>query len=62
MKLETKKLGKFWYITGDDSAGLMGPYNTPKEAEEDRKRIVKFYRHREEPGWLSSDRTIQIPD
>ncbi len=42
MKLEVRQLGKHWWITGDDEIGPMGPYDSRKEAEEDRRGVARF--------------------
>ena len=50
MRLEVKRMGK-WWITGGDS--LVGPYDTRGEAEEDRRGLVRFNKHKDEPGFVT---------
>jgi len=42
--LIVKRLGKYWWILGDEDAGPMGPYDTKAEAEDDRKGVKRFYK------------------
>jgi len=55
MKLRLKKLGKSWWIVGHPD-GPMGPYDTRREAEEDRRGVNRFNRYQNEPGFLTSER------
>jgi hypothetical protein len=41
MKLATMKLGKRWWIVGDEVDGPWGPYTTRSEAEEDRRGVLR---------------------
>ena len=56
MTLRTKKLGKHWWITGDEEVGPMGPYPTKAEAEDDRHGLVRFEKHQNEPGYVTIDK------
>lgn len=51
MKLESKKLGKYWWIVGDDD-GPFGPYHTKKECDEDRRGIVRTMENKDLPGYV----------
>ena len=44
MKLRTARLGRYWWIVGDEEDGPYGPYDTRAEAEDDRKGIRRFER------------------
>jgi len=56
MKLTSKKLGKYWWIVGDEEDGPYGPYESRKEAEEDRVGIKRFFRCQDEPGFMTSEK------
>jgi hypothetical protein len=56
MKLEVRKLGAKWWITGDDECGLIGPYDTRTEAEADRKGIVRTMRNIDTPGYWTTQK------
>lgn len=46
MKLKLKRVGKVWWITGTgDPADDCGPYDTRKEAEEDRAGLERTMRY-----------------
>jgi hypothetical protein len=49
--LQVKRLGKNWWILGDDEAGLMGPYSTRTEAMESRRGVMHFYRMEAKGEW-----------
>lgn len=57
--LKTKKLGKYWWIVGHED-GPMGPYDTKKEADEDRIGVNRSMRHANtppgEPGCWTTDK------
>ena len=42
MKLRTARLGRYWWIVGDEEDGPYGPYDTRAEAEDDRKGVLRF--------------------
>ncbi len=56
MKLESKKMGKHWWIVGDQEDGPYGPYDSKAEAESDRVGVKRFFRHQNEPGFMTSER------
>ncbi len=41
IRLKTRRLGKYWWIVGDEEAGPYGPYNTKAEAEDDRRGLKR---------------------
>ena len=47
MKLETQKMGKNWWIVGDEEDGPYGPYDSRKEAEEDKVGLNRAERNRD---------------
>lgn len=55
MQLETRKLGEYWWITGDDE-GPFGPYNTKREADEDRRGLTRSERFALDHDYWTSDR------
>jgi len=55
MVLKTRKLGRHWWITGDENDGPYGPYGTRAAAEEDRRGINQFVRHQDEPGFMTAE-------
>ena len=54
-KLKTAKLGKLWWVTGDEDDGPFGPYFTRALAEESRRNIIQFYRHENEREFFTAD-------
>ena len=56
MKLTTKRLGRDWWIVGDEEYGPYGPYNNRVEAEEDRKGLKRSERYQNETGFVTSDK------
>jgi hypothetical protein len=58
MKLQTKRLGKYWWITGDEEYGPYGPYNTKAEADEDRRGLARTFKYSEEPGFVTNENKI----
>ena len=56
MKLITKKIGEDWWIVGDED---YGPYETKKEAEEDRVGIGRFMRNQNDPEFMSVDSKLK---
>lgn len=52
MTLTIIQLGKNWYVTGEDE--LIGPYNKA-EADDARIRLNRFFRHENEPGYMTSE-------
>jgi len=58
MKLQIRKMGQFWWITGDESAGLMGPYNKREDAESDRIGVTRFYRHENDPEFIQGSNAV----
>ena len=59
MKLRTARLGRYWWIVGDEEDGPYGPYDTRAEAEEDRRdlRIIDKY-----PGEVGEDSPLWNPE
>jgi len=55
MSLQSKKLGRFWWIIGDEEFGPCGPYDTRREAEEDCIGMTEFYHNESKPGFVSCD-------
>ena len=55
-RLLIKQLGQQWYITGDEDAGVMGPYKTKGEAEESARGIRKFYKYENDRSFFTSDK------
>jgi hypothetical protein len=56
MRLKVRRLGKYWWITGDDECGLMGPYDTHEEAEGDRKGIIRTMKNIDEPDYWTTQK------
>ncbi len=53
-KLAVKRIGPKWWIVGLDY-GPMGPWDSDREAKEVRVRLLWFYRHKDEPGYVTSE-------
>lgn len=45
-----------WWIMDDEDPLPIGPYKTKEQAEDDRKGLDRFYRHCNEPGYITSDK------
>jgi hypothetical protein len=43
-KLRCKKLGKYWWVLGDEDAGPMGPYNSRQEAKDETAGLPSTYK------------------
>ena len=56
MKLETRKLGAHWWITGDEEEGPYGPYDSKTEADEDRVGINQTSRHWDDREFWTTDK------
>ena len=54
MKLKIKKMGKVYWIIGDDDSGPIGPYENREEAKEDLIGVENFYKYRLLPGYICS--------
>ena len=58
MKLETRRLGKNWWITGDGD-GLVGPYNTEEEADEERRGLNRTILYFNEHDFWTSEKEVR---
>jgi len=62
-KLQTKKLGKHWWIVGDEDFGPYGPYDRKSgddSADEDLRGLRRFNRHEDDvsidsPFWVDEE-------
>jgi len=45
MRLKTKRMGRHWWIVGDEDAGPYGPYASKAEADEDRRGVQETFRN-----------------
>jgi hypothetical protein len=43
--LKSIKIGKHWWVVGDDDYGPYGPYTNKQDADEDRRGVVKAIKH-----------------
>jgi hypothetical protein len=53
MRYEVKRMGQSWWVIGGE--GPIGPYNNKAEAEETRKRLNRFERYEDEPGYITCE-------
>ncbi len=60
-KLSVKQIGSKWWIVGLDY-GPIGPYDTQREAEEIRVRLLRFYRHKDEPGYVTIETKTELTE
>jgi len=58
MRYKTKKLGKYYWITGDGEYGPYGPYVTKKEADADRIGLNKTERNKNDHEYFCSDEVL----
>ena len=54
-KLYLIQQGFHWWITGNKETGAIGPYPNKKEAEDDRRGLMRFYRNHNQPGFATSE-------
>lgn len=62
MKLRIAKLGKHWWIVGDEDFGPIGPYDRKSgenSAAEDLRGLRRFYRHEDD---VSIDSSLWDPE
>lgn len=59
MKLERRSDG--WWIVRLPPDEDCGPYATKAEAEDGRRGLERFWKHRSEPGFLSVDTLKRKP-
>jgi len=64
MKLRTVKLGKKWWIVGDEEDGPYGPYDLRdrKEANEDRRGITAFFQNLDNHRFFTSDNSQKMKE
>jgi hypothetical protein len=60
MKLKTKRLGRHWWIVGDEEAGPYGPYKDRAEAEEDRRGLMRTYENFDDPSFWTSEKQAEV--
>lgn len=53
MKLKTKRLGKKWWIVGDEEGGPYGPYDTKQGADADRHGVQRTLDNWDDPEFFS---------
>jgi len=56
MRLKILKLGRCWWIVGDEEDGPYGPYSTHKEAQDDLKGLRAFFRNRNDRSFFTAER------
>ncbi len=61
-KLTVKKIGSKWWIVGLSDYGPMGPWDSDCAAEETRVRLLRFYRHKDEPGYVTIETKKDEPN
>ena len=54
-RLKVKKMGRHWWIVGDENHGPYGPYDFSDEADDDRRGLLRLHRHGDEPGYVTSE-------
>jgi hypothetical protein len=52
-RLTCQKLGPRWWILGMGDYGPVGPYDRHGDAEDDRRGLIRFFRHQDEPGFVT---------
>lgn len=53
---KTERRTDGWWVTGLPNGEDMGPYRTQDEANSDRVGVQKFYRHKDEPHYITVDK------
>ena len=56
MKLETKRLGRSWWIVGDADWLPCGPYAAKAEADEDRRGLQRTLQHLDDREYWTSEK------
>ena len=54
MNLRTKRLGKYWWIVGDEEDGPYGPYAEKKDAEKDRLGLLRTAKYEHLKGFITT--------
>jgi hypothetical protein len=56
-KMTVEQIGGKWSIMGvPEIDGGCGPYDTKAQATEDMRGMARFYRHHDEPGFMTVDK------
>lgn len=62
MRLKSKRMGRAWWIVGDEQDGPYGPYDTRAEAEEDRKGILRTFANINDHSYFTGDRDVKVKE
>ena len=52
--MESVKKSDGWWVTGVPEFEDCGPYETKELAEDDRRGMERFYKHKDEPGYITT--------
>jgi len=52
-RLRPKKMGKHWWVIGDDDDGPYGPYPTRKEASESAAAVMEFFKNEDRQSFFT---------
>jgi hypothetical protein len=50
--IQLKRIDDAWWL--DDDGELYGPYDTKKEAEEDKRGLTRFYKYEGKKGYVTT--------
>jgi len=54
--LKVRKLGKYWWLVGDEEFGPYGPYKDGRKAAvESKRRLYAFMEHKDDPGFITTE-------
>ena len=55
LKLKLKRLGKYYWIVGDEEDGPYGPYDNRTEANDDRLGLQRTFEHWDDKSFFISN-------
>ncbi len=58
-RLATKRIGRKWWIVGDEVDGPYGPYDNRSEALEDLQGLKVFFKNRNDREFFTVEKEIQ---
>ncbi len=53
--MESVKREDGWWVTDIPECEDCGPYDNKGDAEDTRRGLERFYKHKDEPGYITTD-------
>jgi hypothetical protein len=54
--MTTEQRNNEWWITGIPDCEDCGPYKTKTDADSDKRGLERFYKYKDEPGFITCER------